>query len=79
MPTYKFHNKETNKTWTDFMTISECDTFLIENPAIEQMVHGAPMIVSGRPVKPDNGFRDVLRRIKKGNSRGTTSANVNTF
>lgn len=79
MPTYMFRNKQTDEQWEDFMGISECEKYLEDNPFIERLVNGAPMICDPTRVgvhsKPDNGFRDVLRNIKS-KHRGS---NINTF
>lgn len=48
------------------MTISERTKYLEENPNIEQLVHGAPMIVYGNmgsEIKTDGGFKEVLTKI----------------
>jgi hypothetical protein len=79
MPTYNFLNKETNEEFSEFMSISAVDDYLKENPHIEQLVNGSPMIVSGVPQKPDNGFRDLLKSIKKSNDKGFQRSSVNTF
>ena len=80
MPTYKFLNTLTKEEFTDFMSISALEGFLKENPHFTQLVHGYPAIVSGRGMgKPDNSFRDVLKEIKKKNSKGLTKSTVNTF
>lgn len=80
MPTYKFLNTKTKEEFTDFMSISALEGFLKENPHFTQLVHGCPAIVSGRGMgKPDNGFRDVLKEIKKKNSKGLSKSTVNTF
>lgn len=72
MPEYKFFNKTTSEEWLEWMSISECDQFLKDNPHIEQLVHGYPkftsdpMRVGGTNVsKPDNGFTDILKEVKK--------------
>jgi hypothetical protein len=75
MPTYRFRDKTTGKTWTDFMTISARDELLLDEN-IEQLVNGAPMIVSkvgrfGHRVRPDDAFRDKLKEIKKANPKST--------
>lgn len=60
------------------MTISERDKLLADNPHIEQLVHGAPLLCDPTRVgraKPDDGFKDVLKEIKKKN-RGST---INTW
>ena len=80
MPTYKFLNTTTKKEFTDFMSISELEGYLKDNPHFTQLVHGCPAIVSGRGMgKPDNSFRDVLKEIKKKNSKGLSKSTINTF
>ena len=80
MPTYKFQNKETEEEFELFMSISELGEYLNENNNIKQLIGGAPMISSGRGMgKPDNGFRDILKEIKKKNSKGITRSTINTF
>ena len=81
MPTYAFRNEETGEEYQEFMSISSLDDYLETNPHITQLVNGAPNIVSGRGLnkKPDDGFRDLLKHIKKGNSKGITRSTINTF
>ena len=80
MPTYKFLNNDTGEEFEDFMSISALNVYLEENKHITQLVHGAPLIHSGRGLgKPDSAFRDLLKNIKKGNSKGINGSTVNTF
>lgn len=80
MPTYKFLNNETGEEHEDFMSISALDEYLKNNPNIVQLVNGAPMIASGRGMgKPDQGFRDLLKDMKKKHSGGLTKSTINTF
>lgn len=80
MPTYRFKNNDTGEEFEDFMSISALEVFLTENPNITQLVNGAPMIASGRGMgKPEQGFRDLLKDIKKKHSRGITRSTINTF
>lgn len=80
MPTYKFLNNNTGEEYEEFMSISALDKYLEENPHIVQLVNGAPLIHSGRGMgKPDQGFRDLLKHIKKGNSKGITRSTINTM
>jgi hypothetical protein len=80
MPTYRFKNKDTGEEFEDFMMISELDEYLQNNPNLEQMVFGAPMISSGRGMnKPDQGFRDLLKDMKKKHSKGISRSTINTF
>jgi len=80
MPTYRFQNNDTGEEYEEFMSISALETYLEENPHITQLVNGAPMIHSGRGIgKPDQGFRDLLKHIKKGNQKGISRSTINTF
>ena len=68
------------RSYEEFMSISALDTYLEENKNVTQLVNGAPMIASGRGMsKPDNGFRDLLKDMKKKHSRGITRSTINTF
>lgn len=78
MPTYRFVN-EKGEEFEEFMTISALDNYLKENTNLTQLVNGAPMISSGRGGKPDQGFRDLLKDMKKKHSGGFTRSTINTF
>ena len=79
MPNYNVRNKKTGKVKIIEMSMSEMDQYEKDNPQMEIMC-GAPLIHSGTGLKkPDQGFRDVLRTIKKGNSKGFHRSTVNTF
>lgn len=80
MPTYKFLNNDTGEEYEDFMSISALEVYLSENSNLTQLVNGAPLIHSGRGLqKPDSGFRDILKNIKRGNQKGTSRSTINTF
>jgi hypothetical protein len=80
MPTYKFLNTSTGEEFEDFMSISALEQYLSDNPNITQLVNGAPLVHSGRGLgKPEQGFRDLLKDIKKKNSRGISRSTINTF
>lgn len=79
MPTYKFLNNETGEEFEEFMTISALDEYLKNNSHLTQLVNGAPMIHSGRGMKkPDDGFRDLLKDMKKKHSGGISKSTINT-
>tara|TARA_Y100000310_G_scaffold334748_2_gene415172 strand:+ start:2475 stop:2711 length:237 start_codon:yes stop_codon:yes gene_type:complete len=68
MPTYLFHNTETGEEYEEFMTISERNVFVKDNPHITQLVNGAPAI--GDPMRLgvtriDDGFKNRLQEIKR--------------
>ena len=79
MPTYTLRNTETDEVYEEFMSMSELDAFLAENPKIIQVPGDAPGIISGYHKKPDQGFRDVLRKIKRDSQRGISRSTINTF
>ena len=61
------------------MSISEREMFLKEHPEVESMIT-SPSIHSGRGLKkPDSGFRDILKEIKKKHSGGFSRSTINDF
>jgi hypothetical protein len=80
MPTYNFRNNKTGEDYQEFMSISAVEQYLQDNPNVTQLVSGVPFIHSGRGLKkPDEGFRDLLKNMKKGNSKGFKRSTINTF
>jgi hypothetical protein len=80
MPTYTFINKKTQEISEHVMKISEYDDFLKKNTHLQRhFVADNPALVSrveiGKNSKPSEGFRDLLKQIKKSN-RGS---DFNTF
>ena len=74
MPTYLFEDNKTGDQFELTMSISERDEFVKNNPHLTQLVNGFPGLSDpvklGRK-KPDDGFRDLLKSVKKRN-RGST-------
>ena len=80
MPTYTFRNMNTGEEFDDFMSMSSLDEYLKTNPHLTTVINGAPALVSGRGMgKPDNGFRDLLKDMKKTHSKGISRSSINTF
>jgi hypothetical protein len=78
VPNYTFFDIITQTEWTEEMTISEMEDFLAKNHHVTWVpVSGLPTLDSVRLGirKPDEGFRDLLRTVKKGSPR----SKVNTF
>ena len=77
MPFYPMKNKETGEVSEMFMTISERDQFLKDNPHFTQLLtipgFGNPVGIGSKKL-PD-GYKDILRTIKK-KHRGT---NIDTW
>lgn len=60
------------------MPISELDEYKAQNPHLQQLIKTAPAIADPTRLgikKPDSGFRDVLKKVKKAHVRST----VNTW
>lgn len=81
-PSYTFKDINTGEEFTTIMSMSEREEYVKSNPHMQQVIHSAPAL--GDPIrlglkKPDNGFRDRLKEIKKAHSRGLTKSTVNTF
>jgi len=75
MPTYTFKVKDTDEQFDVVLKISQLDEFKADHPNLEQVISAQPTVRS-RDQKPDSGFRDVLKSIKKASGRNNT---VNTF
>ena len=66
MPTYDCLNTNTNKMEELFMSISEMEEYVKENPHI-QIAPAAPAIVSGVNIeqKMDTGWKETLQKISE--------------
>jgi hypothetical protein len=84
MPTYTFTRKSTGEQWTEICTIAEMEEKLGTDSDLD-VLPGAPFIgdiVRQGLKKPSDGFRDVLRTIKKrhkGGPRIDATRGINTF
>lgn len=69
MPTYKFHDHETNEVFEDFLSITEKERLLSLNPHIEQVPNGFAIVSSVGSIdsKNNEGFREVLSKISEAN------------
>jgi hypothetical protein len=72
MPLYDFRNTKTGEVFEEFFKISEKEEYLLANPHIQQLVSkitlGDSMRLGIR--RPDQGFKDVLRKIKSAHPKG---------
>ena len=67
LPNYSFENTKTNEQFDETMSMSERETYLLDNPHIKQIFNKFPGIVDSVCIgvrKPDAGFRDVLKKAK---------------
>ena len=79
MANYSFYDTLTKKKFDIDMSISELDSYKLANPHFEQYIKKAPSLIDPSRLglhKPDAGFRDVLKRVKKASGRNNT---VNTW
>lgn len=78
MPTYTFKNNESDEVFELFMSISEREKYIAENPNVTQLPPNTVNVVDpvrmGR-MKPSDSFRDIIRNIKKEH----IGSNVNTW
>lgn len=82
MPSYTFLNTDSGEVFTTIMSIAEREEYLKANPHIQQQLISAPALGDSIRLglkKPDNGFRDRLKEIKKHHSRGLSRSTINTF
>lgn len=80
MPTYTFRNRDNKEVFEKFMSLSAREQYLIDNPQFETLI-GAPSVVREltSKLKPDSGFRDLLKDIKKKHNKVWTPSTINTF
>lgn len=74
MPQYTFQNKVTKDEWTETLTIAQRDSFLENNPDVQQLIVSAPSFGSVERLglkKPDQSFREMVSYIKKRNPGST--------
>lgn len=81
MPTYNFLNEDTGEQTEVYMKISELDEYKQNNPHLKQQIIKAPVLGDSMRLgvrKTDSNFNDLLKHIKKGNSKGITKSTINT-
>lgn len=79
MANYTFYNTQSKKEFDISMPISELDTYKENNPHLQQLIVSAPALADPTRLgimKPDSGFRDVLKRINKASGR---KSKINTW
>ena len=79
MPIYWFHDLDTGKEWSEEMTIAEFEERRrTKPPNVQSVLRKATMIGDPHRLglkKPDEGFRDRLKDIKKAHIGST----INTW
>lgn len=66
MPIYTFRDNNTGAEFDESMMISELDTYLSENPHLEQIITSGTRIVHerGTNLRVPDSFREVTSKIK---------------
>ena len=63
MPTYTFYNTETDEQFDDFMSWSQRETYLEENPHIEPILTTAALVGDHIVNRMDGGMKETFSRI----------------
>lgn len=67
MPLYDFVDTKTGREFEETMKIAEKEQYLLDNPHIQQVFLGVPPVLDSVRLgirKIDNGFKEVLQKIK---------------
>ena len=63
MPTYTFYNTKTDEQFNDFMSWSERENYLKDNPHIEPMLTTAALVGDHIVNRIDGGMKETFSRI----------------
>jgi hypothetical protein len=80
MPTYTFRDTNTEEVFDKMLRLAEREQYLLDNPNLVSVITapGVNKELTSK-MKPDQGFRDVLREIKKKHNKVWTPSTINTF
>lgn len=76
MPTYDFIDTNTNEIFEEYLTISDMEEFLKDNPHIKQAPPTKMNIVSGTGMRNDAGWNENLARIAEANPRSALAEKI---
>lgn len=74
MPVYSMRNIDSDEEFEVNLKYSDLENYLDENPHIKQIFTRFPGTVDSVRIgirKPDEGFRDALREVKRNHKRNT--------
>jgi hypothetical protein len=74
MPTYVLKNKETEEHFEVFCTYDDLQNILKEDESLSHVIQAPNMVtmVGSTIGKTSDGWKDLLKSIKKGSGRGNT-------
>jgi hypothetical protein len=65
MPLYDWKNIETGEEFENFLTMEQREQFKKDHPELKQLVKKFTPVAGVGGIKTSEGFKDVLRNIKK--------------
>lgn len=75
MPIYDFVNKETGEEFSEMMSMSQRESYLADNPNIQQVLN-AVNVFSGSRVNKDAGFAENISRIAEAHPTSPLASKV---
>ena len=63
MPTYTFENTKTGKVYDEYMSISDRETYLEQNPHVKQLITKINIVSGTGGLKNDQGWKEMQSRI----------------
>ena len=74
MPLYTMKHTETGEEKEFFLSFSELDKHIVEHPEWELQLSTALLVsqVGSNLAKTDDGWKEMLKRIKKGSGKSNT-------
>tara|TARA_R110000772_G_scaffold165819_4_gene277528 strand:- start:506 stop:739 length:234 start_codon:yes stop_codon:yes gene_type:complete len=74
MPTYTLKNKETEEYFEVFCTYNDLQNMLGEDTSLSHVIKAPDMVtmVGSTLGKTSNGWKDLLKSVKKGSGRNNT-------
>jgi hypothetical protein len=81
MPTYELYNQKTDEYFEEFMSISQKEQYLKDNPDIKQ-IPSAPNFISRSGERTNlgghGGFNEVLHKVADGHPQSDLARQVKT-
>ena len=74
MPIYIFKNTKTNEVEEKFLSMSEREDYLKDNPDIQQVPTPINIVGGVGGIKTDNGFNEVLSKISEAHPKSALAA-----
>lgn len=76
MPEYTFFNTETGIEWDDFMSISDKDKYLKNNPKVQQVISAMNIVSGVGSIRNDGGWGEVLQKTAEAHPGSELAASM---